>query len=314
MQILITVPMGTDRTEVIRGLEARGHRVAVCDDPSRTIDRIESTRPDAVVLDAPDGEAVAGWIKDHTEFYSTVTILLVDRDRFEGDERLDRIGADDVALTSAGAGELAMRIERHRRAAIPNVLADAGATRIDVQEAVDRFIMRHRDREEEVLALFLTDPDTGLHNRAYFKTKMSEEIKRADRHDVPLSAVLIKLATADGGRLTPMTSKEIASVLLLESRDIDVVGRYDDCDFSLLLPNTPVDGAVQVAQRIGERIATREFTDHAPGEVRVRVGVATFPMDGVRRAGDLIERAQRALLQAETYGRPEICIWEATAK
>lgn len=312
MRILIALIDDVDRQTVADAFATDDHEVLTVTDGREAITTIDRERPDLVIVDlgtpGMGGDEVAGWVKDHVELSSTPVIVRVDADTFADPGRLIACGADDFVRAESDVTELLARVRlRAGRGSVSRLLQEAGFSRLRMQEAVDDFLQRHRDREEEMLGLFVTDPETGLNNRASFKVKLDEELKRAERYGVPLSALLIKLS----GDVRPMTLKEIAGLLLLQSRDLDIIGRYGHSDFSLLLPNTPQEGAVLLARRISEAIITHPFDQNTGGvDFQLRVGVAAYPADGLREARELMNRANAAMVKAEDFGDKAICIWE----
>jgi diguanylate cyclase (GGDEF)-like protein len=99
--------------------------------------------------------------------------------------------------------------------------------------------------------------------------------------------------------------KAIAQAIRRACRSRDLVYRYGGDEFSLVLPDTTLAGAIDVAQRV--RMAIREVRGEGRRRpaIRCSVGVATFPDDGTRRA-DLILAADRALYAAKRAGRDRV--------
>jgi diguanylate cyclase (GGDEF)-like protein len=94
----------------------------------------------------------------------------------------------------------------------------------------------------------------------------------------------------------------VAKVLKECSRDVDCVARYGGEEFLIILPETPTKGAVEVAERIRERLAAEAV---AGGRLTLSIGVAEFPANG---EGDeaLIAAADAALYQAKGEGRDRV--------
>jgi len=332
-RILLTIRHGEERADLVRRLRADGDEVLLARTGAEAIALLKRHLPDAALVDhdvpRPDGLSVAGWARDHVKLHRVPVILIVDLAALEHREGLVDCGAVDLIVRPLRHPEVKLRLDLRTDnvGRFSGLFAGREASRAAIQQHVAALLDQHREREEEILGLLFTDPDTGLNSRAYFKIKLGEELKRAQRYGLALSALLIKLqapgAAGHGeaagrdeaaGPASAMTIKEIAGILLLESRDIDVIGRTAPSDFAMLLPSTNQDGAVLLAQRISERIITHPFVDNAGGrDFQVRIGVATYPMAGVRVAQDLMDRAREALGKAEDFGRREICIWEARA-
>jgi len=139
----------------------------------------------------------------------------------------------------------------------------------------------------------VTDEATGLFRGDYIAFRLEEEFKRSWRFRYPLSLVLYDLPglAADPARET--TLSRIAGVFLNQCRDIDVVGRYDDSSFLLILPNTGSMGAQVLANRILDCLRT-----DVAKQLASAVAIVTVPKTGVRTKDDLLDLARLTMFQA----------------
>ena len=98
-------------------------------------------------------------------------------------------------------------------------------------------------------------------------------------------------------------------MLLQESvRAIDTVGRYGGDEFTILLVDTGQDGALSVADRIRQSVASHVFGGERGLDLRltISVGVATFPAHGDTRER-LLDLADKAMYLAKALGRNHVC-------
>jgi len=92
----------------------------------------------------------------------------------------------------------------------------------------------------------ITDPETGLYSGIFWQHRLDEEFKRSWRFRYPLGLVGFSFeGEADGNTLL-----EVAGKILLDTRDIDVIGRYDSHTFLALLPHTGPAGTEHFARRV----------------------------------------------------------------
>jgi diguanylate cyclase (GGDEF)-like protein len=156
-------------------------------------------------------------------------------------------------------------------------------------------------RNARLEELSFKDPLTGVYNRRYFMVRIEEEAKRHRRFGEPMSLVMLDLDNFKpvndrfGHSAGDDVLREVAQVLISNSRSFSIVTRYGGDEFAVLLVNTPRAGALRYAARIQQAIEEHAFTH---GGIRVSVGVATLPED-VTASADLIPAADRALYAAK---------------
>jgi diguanylate cyclase (GGDEF)-like protein len=155
------------------------------------------------------------------------------------------------------------------------------------------------------------DAKTGLFNARHFAAALADELARAQRFDRPLSLMMADLdllrdINNNHGHLAgDAVLKGIADVFRMQLRHYDVPARFGGEEFSILLPETPREKALEIAERIRAAVAESRFevemsTD--PIEATVSIGVAGFPTDGTG-ANELIHQADLAVYRAKLQGR-----------
>jgi diguanylate cyclase (GGDEF)-like protein len=161
----------------------------------------------------------------------------------------------------------------------------------------------------------VADPLTGLYNLSFIRKRLTEELSRSIRYNLPLTLIIASLdhfttGKNDGNQAnTDRLMKEMARILNTSLRDIDLVGRFGDKEFCVILPSTPMKESVYVAERINRTIK-KELScgDGSPNReiMTTSVGVASFPENGASPK-DMISAAKAALSRAEAEGGNKIC-------
>jgi diguanylate cyclase (GGDEF)-like protein len=152
----------------------------------------------------------------------------------------------------------------------------------------------------------LTDDLTKLHNARYLRQFLVNEIKRARRYGAKVAALFLDLDDfkrvndIHGHLAGSHALMEIAGVILPSVRDTDCVVRYGGDEFVVILPDTGVEEAVQVAERIRTKIERHEFTGGRRLKVALTasLGIAVFPQHALSPR-QLIVSADRAMYQAK---------------
>lgn len=158
------------------------------------------------------------------------------------------------------------------------------------------------------------DPKTGLFNARHFAHALSEEVARADRFERPLSLIMADLDllrdinNTYGHLAGDAVLKGIADVFRAQLRNYDVPARFGGEEFSILLPETPTDQALEIAERIRRAVAEKRYeveTSSEPIRATISLGVAGFPADATD-ANALIHQADLAVYRAKLQGRNRV--------
>jgi diguanylate cyclase (GGDEF)-like protein len=168
---------------------------------------------------------------------------------------------------------------------------------------------------EHLESLIFRDPLTHVYNRGYLEDQLAREIERYRRTNEPVSFLLIdvdnfkQVNTNFGHPVGDLILSAIAKALEDKVRQVDVVARYGGDEFGIILPDTIGEHAAMTAERLRNVIETDDFAASCPaiGDTRVTISIggAICPYDAVTKE-DLIERADRALAQAERAGKNRV--------
>ncbi|MFN0057469.1 MAG: diguanylate cyclase [Planctomycetota bacterium] len=165
-------------------------------------------------------------------------------------------------------------------------------------------------------SLTISDPLTGVYNRRYLLTQMEAEVRRAQRFQRPLSTIFIDLDDFKtindtyGHAQGDSVLRTVAGILLSCVRESDYVCRYGGDEFVMILPETDIEAALNLAERLRQLISETSFeripdqapasnTDpSAPLKLTVSSGVASTDV-----GDDLLKAADAALYSAKRQGR-----------
>jgi len=172
---------------------------------------------------------------------------------------------------------------------------------------------RLSEMNRTLVELSTVDSLTGLANRRQFDRVLDLEWRRAIRAGLPLSLLIVDIdffkryndtyGHLRGDAALAEVAKALASSF---ARAGDVVARYGGEEFAALLPNTAIEGAVELAEQARARIEGRAIP-HATAEegrpLTVSIGVASVVPGARKTSTSLVEAADRALYAAKAAGR-----------
>lgn len=171
------------------------------------------------------------------------------------------------------------------------------------------------EKQEELLALncrlehmATTDALTGLANRRVFEQALDHQLAVLNRHQTPVSLVLIdvdhfkQINDTHGHPAGDKVLQAVASTLAANIREIDTAARVGGEEFAIIMPDTRQASAAAVGDRLLQRVAA---LDDTPAQVTISIGVAEA-MAG-EDISDVFGRADDALYEAKSGGRNRLC-------
>src|SRR5579871_6172343 len=156
-----------------------------------------------------------------------------------------------------------------------------------------------------------TDGLTGLKNRRAFEKQLNAEFQRAARHDRSLSCLLLdvdcfkQFNDTYGHPAGDQALQQVAAIIQANARLSDYAARYGGEEFALLLPETDIIGAMEVAVRLREAIASHPWSQQP---ITVSIGAASLQSGG-ESAAVLMQQVDQALYAAKAAGRNRVEIF-----
>ncbi|MFC3227071.1 GGDEF domain-containing protein [Marinibaculum pumilum] len=175
-------------------------------------------------------------------------------------------------------------------------------------------ITERHQLEEELRRLAMVDSLTGVANRRHFEEMGERELSRLGRVRDPLCVLLLdadhfkRVNDRYGHHVGDIVLRRIAEVCTRQIRTVDAIGRLGGEEFGLLLPNTALEGARVMAERIRRAIAAERIV--VDGEtIRVTVsigGTQVDPCESTIKAA--MQRADEAMYRAKQEGRNRVAM------
>ncbi len=285
-----------------RRLEWEHYVIHTAQDGGEAVTRAREVLPDLIILDVMmpvlDGLQACRLLKDEGETRDIPVIFLSALDDMETKVNGLSAGANDYISKPFSAEELVARVGVAIR-----LKRERDRLRLSAEEA--------RRKAEDASAKSMTDALTGLLNRYGLHGSLQRQLAEARRYDRPLSCLLLdidhfKLVNDTYGHAAGDTAlMQVARVLSEAVRGSDVVCRYGGEEFLVLAPETKLEGASALAEKIRFNVAARLFGD---GErvfpVTLSIGVSQLHTS--ESGHDMIARADAALYLAKESGRNRV--------
>jgi two-component system cell cycle response regulator len=186
--------------------------------------------------------------------------------------------------------------------------------RVRTQLRKKRYQDRLRHNVQLSLEMAITDQLTGLHNRRYMSRHLDTLIAGAGKSGRPIAFLIFdidhfkRVNDTYGHDIGDEVLREFASRVAANVRGIDLACRYGGEEFVVVMPDTEMDFACTVAERLRKSVETTPFAiSREPGElnVTISIGIAASLGDDDTAAA-LLHRADQALYRAKSGGRNQV--------
>lgn len=184
------------------------------------------------------------------------------------------------------------------------------------QKQVDQLTLELKEAKAKLHQLVYRDGLSGLYNRRYFEEMIRKELERSVRYTSPFSLIIFDLDNFQqlqenyGTANSDLILMNIARIVAREVRPSDIVARYSDEQFAVILPETDLAGVKIFADRLRESIGeVATLIDGEELKTTITIGGATYNPDAPEvTIGDFVMTAERALTNAKKDGDNQIRI------
>jgi len=160
----------------------------------------------------------------------------------------------------------------------------------------------------------VTDSMTGLYNHKRLLDWLEIEFKRAERNLEPLSCIMVdidhfkQINDTYGHTFGDFVLQEFATLLRVNIRKTDILGRYGGEEFLVILPNTAASGAVNLGEKLRATVEQNSITQDAH-QIRITAsfGIASTSDGHVFNHDQLLQMTDKALYVAKQSGRNRVC-------
>lgn len=170
--------------------------------------------------------------------------------------------------------------------------------------------------QAKVIEMIHVDDLTGLLTKRSLFRALEKELVRAERYERPVSVLMMDLDhfktvnDTHGHLVGSHCLAQVGQVIRESTRSVDVNGRYGGEEFVSFLPETDIDEAAVVADRIREALDSRWFRrGETLYQVRISIGVSVYPEHG-ETVEQLVHAADVALYRAKGAGRNRVELYE----
>jgi diguanylate cyclase (GGDEF)-like protein len=272
-------------------LDAIGYSMTFANNGFQAIERFKSAQPDLVLLD----------------------LMMPEMDGLEACDALKALNPEIPIIFLTASHEQEHLLKAFAQGAVDYLTKPFNKPEL-VARVKTHLMLKYAFNElklalVEMERLAKTDGLTGLLNRRALFETATQEFSRAQRYERALSVLMLdidhfkRINDTYGHQVGDVVIQEIAAVLKGTLRETDFIGRYGGEEFAVILPETSLEQAFEVAERIRCQISDRLIVNDSTNlQVTVSLGIATLKA-GMGTIDEMLKQADQALYQAKFNGR-----------
>lgn len=314
--ILIVDDEKTLRMMLSRAMQKEGYQVIEAMSGEQCLDQCQQQLPDMVLLDAilpsMDGFTCCAKLQSIFGEQCPPVLMITSLNDQQSVDRAFEVGAVDYVTKPIHWAVLRQRVRR---------ILQAGWAMTELRQTMEheRLLMEQLElANRELRRLASIDSLTQLANRRCFDEFLHQEWQRLKREQSFLSLLLLDIDffksynDTYGHQLGDECLRRVASLLEQTiKRPADLAVRYGGEEFAVILPNTPLEGAIHIAKEIHTKVQVAAIAHRGSAisnHLTLSCGVATIIPSNQSSLEDLISSADQALYQAKLQGRNQIAV------
>lgn len=310
--ILVVDDERTLRLVLHRAIKKEGYRVTEACNGQHCLDICQQQLPDLVLLDAMmpglDGFSCCTQMQRLLGENCPPVLMITALDDQESVDRAFEVGATDYITKPIDWSVLSQRINR--------LLTSRGGM-MELQQKIQRECLLTAQVEaanRELQRLASVDNLTQIANRYYFDEYLQREWNRLQKYELPLSLILVNVNfTKADEQYQPRDEylRQIAvTIRKSKRRGADLVARFGDEEFAMILPNTQAEAALHIAETILTAVKAMKIADDGSVDdfFTLSLGVTSVIPSFELSMNKLIVNAEKALLQAKLASSDRIVI------
>jgi diguanylate cyclase (GGDEF)-like protein/PAS domain S-box-containing protein len=242
---------------------------------------------------------------------------------------LDFVHPDDLAGSLNRIGQnilgIGSPLREHRLVGLHGHTIFVESTGVPIAKGGRTYVMgvfqditERKRLEEQLQYQATTDGLTGIFNRRHFMARADEELQRIQRYSGTFSMLMLdidhfkKINDRFGHAIGDIVLKQFTGVCKKATRNTDLLGRIGGEEFAILLPETGLASAKQVAERLCKSVQDHVFSTEDGLQISLSVsigGAQHFPDESL---SELMVRSDQALYRAKKEGRNRVVVAEYT--
>jgi two-component system, cell cycle response regulator len=311
--MILLIDSDIKQTEALcNRLETVGFSVLTANDEETAYKLLDISSPDLIVLDlflnGDKGQDILTRIKAGGKS-SNIPVIILSADTEVNSKVYGLLsGVNDYIVKPVHFPELLTRVNTQIRL-------------VNMQKELEEKNKSLLENNLILKKLSITDGLSGLYNRTYIMKRALEEMSQAQRYKRPISFILAdidyfkKINDTYGHHAGDIVLKQVSKAIKEAVRDVDLVSRYGGEEFLIICPNTDVQGAYLLSERI--RSTVQKSISHYKEmsiSVTISLGIrSSLPKSSAKatvEVNKLLRDADVALYKAKAYGRNQSRVYE----